>query len=68
MLVLCAVEQLRPRLDACNYIGDAENVQPYVRAMTAHPLLANDVVQTAATNLREHATSPAAPNAAARAG
>ena len=59
MLALCAIREAAPRLDVCSYLGDGA-VPPTMRRLTSHPLLSDPAVQLAASNLREHARSPAA--------
>lgn len=58
MLALCAVGEMRTRLDSCNYVGEGEEIVPTMCELTASPLLHEAGVQAAAANLREHAASP----------
>ena len=48
MIVLCALREMRPRLDACNYLGEGGDVQPIIRQVTSAPLLRDAAVQRAA--------------------
>ena len=48
MIVLRALREMRPRLDACNYLGEGGDVQPIIRQVTSALLLRDAAVQRAA--------------------
>ena len=62
MLLLCALDEMRPRLEKCNYLGEVSEVRPFMEQLLSSPLLRHGAVQRAAEGLRAHAQcSEAAP-------
>ncbi len=57
MLLLCAIDEMRPRLEACNFLGEKADVGPHMTTLLSSPLLRDASVQRAAEGLRAHASS-----------
>ena len=63
MLVLCAVNAAKERLDGCSYLGEGPELLDSMKALTSHPLLTDSSVQLAASNIKQHVTEEASTSA-----